>query len=139
LRPKRLGSELSGGHLPDLLLAGDCGPNDHPLVDGRCIPAVHHAGVRLPWASTLLEAIAVLLAPMSFLLYKYVSRIRMRSSFAPCIDLKVAKFLKGRKGGGGGVWGARGAADGVELDLWGPLYDLLAVLAALLVRDARNS
>jgi DHA1 family multidrug resistance protein-like MFS transporter len=46
------------------------------------------------WAATLLGGIALLLAPMPFLFYKYGSRIRTKSSFAPCIDLKVAKFLE---------------------------------------------
>jgi MFS transporter, DHA1 family, multidrug resistance protein len=45
------------------------------------------------WAATLLGGIALLLAPMPFLFYKYGPRIRTKSSFAPCIDLKVAKFL----------------------------------------------
>jgi hypothetical protein len=44
------------------------------------------------WAATLLGGIALLLAPMPFLFYKYGPRIRSKSSFAPCIDLKVAKF-----------------------------------------------
>ncbi|KAI9443761.1 hypothetical protein BJY52DRAFT_1316713, partial [Lactarius psammicola] len=35
------------------------------------------------WASTL-RAIAVLLAPMLFLFYKYSQGIRTWSSFAPC-------------------------------------------------------
>jgi hypothetical protein len=46
------------------------------------------------WAATLLGSIALLLAPMPFLFYKYGSRIRTKSSFAPCIDLKVAMFLE---------------------------------------------
>ncbi|KAI0270437.1 major facilitator superfamily domain-containing protein [Gloeopeniophorella convolvens] len=46
------------------------------------------------WAATLLGGIALLLAPIPFLFYKYGSRIRAKSSFAPCIDLKVAKFLE---------------------------------------------
>lgn len=46
------------------------------------------------WAATLLGGIALLLAPMPFLFYKYGPRIRTKSSFAPCIDLKVAKFLE---------------------------------------------
>jgi MFS transporter, DHA1 family, multidrug resistance protein len=45
------------------------------------------------WAATLLGGIALLLAPIPFLFYKYGPRIRTKSSFAPCIDLKVAKFL----------------------------------------------
>jgi hypothetical protein len=46
------------------------------------------------WAATLLGGIALLLAPMPFLFYKYGPGIRTKSSFAPCIDLKVAKFLE---------------------------------------------
>lgn len=46
------------------------------------------------WAATLLGGIALLLAPMPFLFYRYGARIRTKSSFAPCIDLKVAKFLE---------------------------------------------
>ena len=48
----------------------------------------------IKWAATLLGGIALILAPMPFLFYKYGSRIRTRSSFAPCIDLKVAQFLE---------------------------------------------
>lgn len=51
-------------------------------------------GLGINWAATLLGGIALLLAPMPFLFYKYGSRIRTKSSFAPCIDLKVGKFLK---------------------------------------------
>jgi DHA1 family multidrug resistance protein-like MFS transporter len=46
------------------------------------------------WAATLLGGIALLLVPIPFLFYKYGPRIRTKSSFAPCIDLKVAKFLE---------------------------------------------
>ena len=55
------------------------------------------------WAATLLGGIALFLAPMPFLFYKYGSRIRNKSSFAPCTDLKarVAGFLKVEGGGGG--------------------------------------
>jgi len=75
LRLKRLGTELSSGQLPDLLCVGDCGPNDHPLVDGRCLPTVHHTDVCRPGHqlgihSPRVEAIAVLLAPMPCLFYK---------------------------------------------------------------------
>ncbi|KAI9457468.1 MFS polyamine transporter [Lactarius psammicola] len=49
------------------------------------------------WAGTLLGGIALILAPMPFLFYKYGHRIRIKSSFAPCVDLKVAKFLEGEK------------------------------------------
>ncbi|RDB16604.1 hypothetical protein Hypma_002799 [Hypsizygus marmoreus] len=46
------------------------------------------------WASTLLGLIALLLAPSPFFFYKYGPRIRSRSTFAPCIDLKIAKLLE---------------------------------------------
>jgi len=49
------------------------------------------------WAGTLLGCFALILAPMPFLFYKYGKRIRSRSSFAPCIDLKVAKFFEEQK------------------------------------------
>jgi len=52
------------------------------------------AKLGIDWASTLLGGIAFILAPMPFLFYKYGSRIRTRSSFAPCIDLSVAKYLE---------------------------------------------
>lgn len=49
------------------------------------------------WAGTLLGGFALILAPMPFLFYKYGKRIRSKSSFAPCVDLKVAKFLEEEK------------------------------------------
>jgi hypothetical protein len=48
----------------------------------------------LDWAAMLLGGIALLLVLISFLFYKYGPRIRTKSSFVPCIDLKVAKFLE---------------------------------------------
>jgi MFS transporter, DHA1 family, multidrug resistance protein len=36
------------------------------------------------WASTLIGGAALLLAPMPFVFYKYGSRIRQKSKFAPC-------------------------------------------------------
>ncbi|KAI0277572.1 hypothetical protein BGY98DRAFT_1097344 [Russula aff. rugulosa BPL654] len=70
---------------------------DTYLIDWRGIPTFHDADVLnlgINWAATLLGGIALLLAPMPFLFYKYGPRIRTKSSFAPCIDLKVAKFLE---------------------------------------------
>ncbi|KDQ51848.1 hypothetical protein JAAARDRAFT_163244 [Jaapia argillacea MUCL 33604] len=52
----------------------------------------HKLGIN--WASTLIALIAVVLAPSPFLFYKYGPRIRERSKFAPCIDLKIAKQLE---------------------------------------------
>ncbi|KZP13990.1 MFS polyamine transporter [Athelia psychrophila] len=45
------------------------------------------------WASTLIACIGLLLTPGPFLFYKYGPRIRAGSTFAPCIDLKIAKEL----------------------------------------------
>ncbi|GLB40859.1 putative MFS general substrate transporter [Lyophyllum shimeji] len=46
------------------------------------------------WASTLLGLVLLLLAPSPYLFYIYGPRIRARSKFAPCIDLKIAKELE---------------------------------------------
>lgn len=46
------------------------------------------------WACTLLGLIGLLLAPSPFLFYKYGARIRAKSKFAPCVDLKIAKILE---------------------------------------------
>ncbi|KAF8629486.1 hypothetical protein AX15_003419 [Amanita polypyramis BW_CC] len=46
------------------------------------------------WASTLIGLVALLFAPGPFLFYKYGSKIREKSRFAPCLDLKVAKELE---------------------------------------------
>ncbi|KAF8070036.1 MFS general substrate transporter [Lyophyllum atratum] len=45
------------------------------------------------WAATLLALILLVLAPSPYLFYIYGPRIRARSKFAPCIDLKIAKEL----------------------------------------------
>ncbi|KAJ7466200.1 MFS general substrate transporter [Mycena galericulata] len=44
------------------------------------------------YAATLLGGVGLLLAPMPFLFYKYGARVRTRSKFAPCVDLKIAKI-----------------------------------------------
>ncbi|KIY53154.1 MFS general substrate transporter [Fistulina hepatica ATCC 64428] len=49
--------------------------------------------LHINWACTMLGLIALLLAPVPFLFYKYGPRIRQKSKFAPCVDLKVAKLL----------------------------------------------
>ncbi|KAF8825188.1 hypothetical protein HHX47_DHR7000257 [Lentinula edodes] len=49
------------------------------------------------WAASLIGFIALLLAPSPFLFYKYGARIRAKSKFAPCIDLKIAKELEKSK------------------------------------------
>ncbi|KAL0567039.1 hypothetical protein V5O48_014954 [Marasmius crinis-equi] len=46
------------------------------------------------WACTLISLIALVLAPSPFLFYIYGARIRARSKFAPCIDLKIAAQLR---------------------------------------------
>ncbi|CAK5271078.1 unnamed protein product [Mycena citricolor] len=51
-------------------------------------------GMGVNWASTLLGGVGLLLAPSPFLFYKYGARIRKRSRFAPCLDLKIAAELK---------------------------------------------
>ncbi|KAF8217975.1 MFS polyamine transporter [Mycena galopus ATCC 62051] len=45
------------------------------------------------WAATVLGCIGIVLMPSPFLFYKYGARIRSKSKFAPCIDLKIAKVL----------------------------------------------
>ncbi|KIK56943.1 hypothetical protein GYMLUDRAFT_173629 [Collybiopsis luxurians FD-317 M1] len=47
----------------------------------------------IQWASTLIALISLLMAPIPFLFYKYGAKIRERSKFAPCLDLKIAKQL----------------------------------------------
>ncbi|KAI0049050.1 MFS general substrate transporter [Auriscalpium vulgare] len=49
------------------------------------------------WAATLIAGIALLLAPIPFLFFKYGARIRSKSQFAPCIDLKIAKQIAQEK------------------------------------------
>ncbi|KAI0270455.1 MFS general substrate transporter [Gloeopeniophorella convolvens] len=46
------------------------------------------------WAATLIAGVSGLLAPIPFLFYKYGTRIRQKSEFAPCLDLKIAKELE---------------------------------------------
>ncbi|KAJ8094493.1 hypothetical protein AAF712_012803 [Marasmius tenuissimus] len=51
-------------------------------------------GMGINWACTLISLVALVLAPSPFLFYKYGPRIRSRSKFAPCIDLKIAEQLR---------------------------------------------
>ncbi|CAK5271079.1 unnamed protein product [Mycena citricolor] len=51
-------------------------------------------GMGVNWAATLLGGVGLLLAPSPFLFYKYGARIRQRSKFAPCLDLKIAAELE---------------------------------------------
>jgi len=46
------------------------------------------------WACTLLGIIGIIMTPCPFLFYKFGSRIRTRSKFAPNIDLRIAKELE---------------------------------------------
>ncbi|OCH91764.1 MFS polyamine transporter [Obba rivulosa] len=46
------------------------------------------------WACTLIGLIGLVLSPMPFLFYKYGARIRSKSRFSPCIDLRIAKELE---------------------------------------------
>ncbi|KAI9434586.1 MFS polyamine transporter [Lactarius indigo] len=55
------------------------------------------AKLGINWAGMLLGGIALILAPIPFLFYKYGQRIRTKSCFAPCVDLEVAKFLEEEK------------------------------------------
>ncbi|KAI0300489.1 MFS polyamine transporter [Multifurca ochricompacta] len=48
----------------------------------------------IQWAATLIGLIATVLAPIPLLFLKFGARIRTRSRFAPCIDLKIAKELE---------------------------------------------
>ncbi|KAJ7881362.1 major facilitator superfamily domain-containing protein [Mycena olivaceomarginata] len=49
--------------------------------------------VGVNWATTILGGVGLLLLPSPFLFYKYGSRIRGNSKFAPCLDLKIAAVL----------------------------------------------
>ncbi|KAF9269101.1 MFS polyamine transporter [Marasmius fiardii PR-910] len=49
------------------------------------------------WACTLISLIALLLSPSPYLFYVYGPRIRARSKFAPCVDLKIAAEIKQAK------------------------------------------
>ncbi|KAF8900698.1 MFS polyamine transporter [Gymnopilus junonius] len=57
--------------------------------------------LKVNWASTLIGLIALLFVPCPFLFKKYGPRIRTKSKFAPCFDLKIAAELKreAEKGG----------------------------------------
>ncbi|KAH8826531.1 MFS polyamine transporter [Flagelloscypha sp. PMI_526] len=46
------------------------------------------------WACTLIGFIALILSPSAFLFYRYGPKIREKSKFAPCLDLKIAKEIK---------------------------------------------
>ncbi|KAJ3562188.1 hypothetical protein NP233_g9733 [Leucocoprinus birnbaumii] len=46
------------------------------------------------WACTLIGLVSLLFMPSPFLFYKYGARIRSKSRFAPCIDLKIKKQIE---------------------------------------------
>ena len=54
-------------------------------------------GMGVQWASTLIGLIALVLAPIPFLFFKYGARIRAGSKFAPCVDLKIAAEIAEEK------------------------------------------
>jgi len=47
------------------------------------------------WACTLLAGLMLLLAPIPYVFRRYGARIRARSKFAPCLDLKIRKEILG--------------------------------------------
>jgi len=49
------------------------------------------ANLGVNWACTLIGCLALLFSPSPFLFFKFGPRIRARSKFAPCIDLKIAE------------------------------------------------
>ncbi|KAI0275253.1 MFS general substrate transporter [Gloeopeniophorella convolvens] len=51
----------------------------------------------IQWATTLIGLIAAVLVPIPFLFLKYGARIRKRSKFAPCVDLKIAEKIAAEK------------------------------------------
>ncbi|KAF8638639.1 hypothetical protein AX17_002064 [Amanita inopinata Kibby_2008] len=46
------------------------------------------------WALTIFGLISLVFLPSPYLFYKYGPRIRAKSRFAPCIDLKIAKEIE---------------------------------------------
>ncbi|KAE9400846.1 MFS general substrate transporter [Gymnopus androsaceus JB14] len=46
------------------------------------------------WASTVIALISLVLMPIPFLFFKYGAKIRSKSKFAPCLDLKIAKQIQ---------------------------------------------
>lgn len=68
-----------------------------------------YEGLGINWASTLVGLIGLVFVPSPFLFYKYGAKIREKSQFAPCLDLKIAKEMREeeeerrRKEGGGEV------------------------------------
>jgi hypothetical protein len=47
----------------------------------------HNLGIQ--WGATLLGLVALLMAPLPFVFYRYGARVRTKSKFAPCMDLKI--------------------------------------------------
>ncbi|XP_006463626.1 hypothetical protein AGABI2DRAFT_225490, partial [Agaricus bisporus var. bisporus H97] len=46
------------------------------------------------WACTMLGLVGLVFLPTPFLFYKYGARLRAKSVFAPCIDLKIKKEIE---------------------------------------------
>jgi hypothetical protein len=47
----------------------------------------HNLGIQ--WGATLVGCIALILAPIPFVFYRYGAWVRTKSKFAPCLDLKI--------------------------------------------------
>lgn len=46
------------------------------------------------WACTLIGCIALLIAPSPFVFYKYGSKIRGSSKYAPCLDIAMRERVE---------------------------------------------
>ncbi|KAG0145916.1 hypothetical protein CROQUDRAFT_45074 [Cronartium quercuum f. sp. fusiforme G11] len=61
-------------------------------------------GLGVQWAATLIGGVSLLISPSPFIFYKYGARIRMRSKFAPSLDVQMKARVeaeeRGRKIGG---------------------------------------
>ncbi|KAI0030043.1 MFS polyamine transporter [Vararia minispora EC-137] len=53
-----------------------------------------YSGLGIGGACSLVGGVALILAPIPFLFFRYGARIRRGSRFAPCIDLKIAEALE---------------------------------------------
>ncbi|KAK2462835.1 hypothetical protein APHAL10511_005147 [Amanita phalloides] len=50
--------------------------------------------LQINWAASVIGLVALLFVPSPFLFYQYGAKIRKRSHFAPCIDLKIAPHVE---------------------------------------------
>lgn len=78
-------------------------------------------GMGIQWASTLLGAVALVLAPMPVIFLLYGKKIRAKSTFAPAPDLaqeKRRREMRDAEAGGGAAENERsnGSADGAAND-----------------------